>query len=241
MPNHVTHRVIVRGPAPDLTLFQDTFLALNTVTDPAGEAHAERTFDFNILVPMPALIRDSESSSAVSDGLIVLGRGDIPDMIGGAGSHEAAVQRYLTMPWVQKAGVTDFDGLRQLLLEHSPDCVEKAQLALRAYEAHGHTSWYSWSIENWGTKWNAYDVRIVEHTEERLVFCFDTAWSPPEPIFDALAERDEVKNLHLNITAFDEGWNFAYVATISNGHHLGQMVDATDALHEVVYGPPSDV
>lgn len=240
MPNHVTHRVVVRGPAPDLVLFKDTFLALQTITDPVGEPHQVRTFDFNILVPMPDLIREAESSSAVSDGLLVLGRGDVPDMFGATTTHDEAVRRYLAMPWVQEAGVADFEGLRQLLLTRSPDCVEKALTAIRAYEAHGHTSWYGWSIQNWGTKWNAYDVRIIEHTEDRLMFFFDTAWSPPRPIFDALAERDEVSTLTFEITAFDEGWNFAYVGTISHGHHLGELVEATQALHDAVYGAPSD-
>lgn len=36
------------------------------------------------------------------------------------------------------------------------------------------TDWYRWNIDNWGTKWNAYDVEIYEDT-----IVFYTAWAPP--------------------------------------------------------------
>lgn len=241
MPNHVTHRVIVRGSPRDLAIFKDTFLALRSVTDVAGDVHMKRTFDFNILAPMPDMIRNAESSSVIEDGFIVLGVGAIPTVFGAQVSYREMVERYLSFAWVKAAGVTDLGGLKSLLLQRAPDCAAKAEKALKVYEAHGHISWYSWSIANWGTKWNAYDVEILEHTQEQLVFRFDTAWSPPMPIFDALAGHDAVKNLAIEITAFDEMWNFAFVGTISGGHYLGQLVEATDELYGAVFGPPPDV
>jgi hypothetical protein len=241
MPNHVTHRVILRGPASDLSLFKDIFLPLQILHNQAGDPLSpERIFDFNTLVPMPDIIRDTESSSTVNDGLVVLGVTDIPDMLGRTVSLRETIANYLAMPWVVAAGVADYAGLKRLLMERSPDCVKKARVALKAYEAHGHSSWYSWSIEHWGTKWNAYDVRIIEQVSDRLIFCFDTAWSPPIPIFHALAARDEVRNLTLELTAFDEGWGFAYVGAIGNGYHLGEIVEATSDLYEAVYDRPSD-
>lgn len=44
--------------------------------------------------------------------------------------------------------------------------------------------WYHWNIENWGTKWSAYDSHNISDTE----FSFQTAWSHPQPIFVALSE-----------------------------------------------------
>ena len=43
--------------------------------------------------------------------------------------------------------------------------------------------WYTWSIEHWGTKWNAYDVDVTDKCIQ-----FDTAWSCPEPIVKALTK-----------------------------------------------------
>lgn len=48
---------------------------------------------------------------------------------------------------------------------------------------YGCSSWYDWSCDAWGTKWNAYDVYVDDSTIE-----FDTAWSCPIPVLDALAK-----------------------------------------------------
>lgn len=42
--------------------------------------------------------------------------------------------------------------------------------------------WYDWSVENWGSKWNAYDNRKDED-----VFVFDTAWSPVPQIIEEIS------------------------------------------------------
>jgi hypothetical protein len=46
---------------------------------------------------------------------------------------------------------------------------------------------YDWCINNWGTKWNAYNARF-EDEGDRLIFNFNTAWAPPEPIIRKLIE-----------------------------------------------------
>lgn len=61
-----------------------------------------------------------------------------------------------------------------------------------------------WSRENWGTKWNAYDHRPIERTEDILTLRFETAWSPPYGWLVALfnaTQRDFDHNF------FDEGAN----------------------------------
>lgn len=47
----------------------------------------------------------------------------------------------------------------------------------------GRPNWYDWNIENWGTKWNAYEGDI-----EGNVMTFETAWSHPEPIVEQIAK-----------------------------------------------------
>lgn len=39
---------------------------------------------------------------------------------------------------------------------------------------HGSTNWYDWSIQNWGTKWGAYDPQFDEEGN----YDFTSAWSP---------------------------------------------------------------
>jgi len=51
------------------------------------------------------------------------------------------------------------------------------------------TDTYSWCINNWGTKWDACSVDILQEGEDHLEYYFDTAWSPPEEIANTLKQR----------------------------------------------------
>ena len=50
--------------------------------------------------------------------------------------------------------------------------------------------WYDWRNQNWGTKWDCYEVEI-DDSEMPYGFevTFDTAWSPPEEIHSAIQEQ----------------------------------------------------
>ena len=78
--------------------------------------------------------------------------------------------------------------------------------------AEGEVCWFTWRIENWGTKWAAYS-----HTEPvyalfeamagdqylaRLDFTFQTAWDAPTPVFEAIESRWGVK---VHAVTQDEG------------------------------------
>lgn len=236
MPNHVTNRVVVTGPAAAIAAFRQAFFAETVETDRDGREHRIVDFDFNCIIPRPEILNRSESSSSVTDGLIVLGRLEILSDRFGDRSLDSEIARYLSSSWVQQAGVTDYDGLKTLLTERDPTCVAKAEIAIRAWEECGHASWYSWSLANWGTKWNAYSCEIIGEDDERLDFRFDTAWSPPEPVFEALAERPECADLEIIIRGFDEGWFFAYRARISDGCYDVEDAELSDDFCREVYG-----
>ena len=51
--------------------------------------------------------------------------------------------------------------------------------------------WYDWRVQNWDTKWDAYDVEVVDPDPENMEITFNTAWSPPEAICHALREKFE--------------------------------------------------
>ena len=51
--------------------------------------------------------------------------------------------------------------------------------------------WYDWRVMNWDTKWDAYDVEVVDPDPENMEIEFNTAWSPPEAICHALREKYE--------------------------------------------------
>jgi hypothetical protein len=70
----------------------------------------------------------------------------------------------------------------------SPVRVEDAELSKKAFELYGSVDWYDWSINNWGTKWNASSPKVKE-TKTSLFYQFETAWAPPSPVIDELASK----------------------------------------------------
>ena len=47
---------------------------------------------------------------------------------------------------------------------------------------------YSWSVENWGTKWDikGEEINVIQVDEDRIIISFDTAWSPPIEFYEHL-------------------------------------------------------
>ena len=64
---------------------------------------------------------------------------------------------------------------------------------------YGADNWYSWSIENWGTKWNAIDTE-VEQRDGTLIYRFDTAWDAPRNIAEALLRMQKTILQDINIS-----------------------------------------
>ena len=52
----------------------------------------------------------------------------------------------------------------------------------------GDDRWYQFCVQNWGTKWEAYDFCTTDIEEDSAEFTFNTAWGPPEGIFDKIRE-----------------------------------------------------
>ena len=49
--------------------------------------------------------------------------------------------------------------------------------------------WYDWRLQNWDTKWDAYDVEVIDEDHDCVEIQFNTAWSPPEAICSAIREQ----------------------------------------------------
>ena len=91
------------------------------------------------------------------------------------------------------------------LITPPPANIEKGGCS--GHHEDGVVCWYTWNLQNWGTKWNAYhhgdvtygkykgylgdeeDDEDEEVVYGRLDFVFETAWSQPTPIFEKIEER----------------------------------------------------
>ena len=50
--------------------------------------------------------------------------------------------------------------------------------------------WYNWRVQNWGTKWDCYDLSTDDcDLPNGFEASFNTAWSPPEEICTAIREK----------------------------------------------------
>jgi len=79
-------------------------------------------------------------------------------------------------------------------------------------ELYGAKSWYEWSIQNWGTKWNSYNNRFYKKDGCEGLF-FQTAWSVPENALRTLAMKSGET---IRLAYLDEGYAFMGVQHFFN-------------------------
>ena len=65
--------------------------------------------------------------------------------------------------------------------------------------------WYDWNVTNWGTKWDSCDTYVSRDSELTAGISFQTAWSPPEPIFRAIAEQFPTLSFDISYEE-EQGW-----------------------------------
>ena len=157
MPNYVANVVKMDG-ITKLPLFREEFDG--------------RCFDFNKLIPMPESLK--------------ITAGSIENL-----AVEAALRKlkksYSPMSNIQLSNMPDKEYENRIKSNgKSVDELEEMGLQYISNKLlYGHSTWYDWSIENWGTKWNALEgYEIDENT-----ISFNTAWSSPETIFIMLSEK----------------------------------------------------
>jgi len=72
--------------------------------------------------------------------------------------------------------------------EKTDTCGVPESLAKEFKKKFGASNWYDWSLANWGTKWNAYDISPVpDSLKGKQLPSFLTAWAPPEAFYLALS------------------------------------------------------
>lgn len=107
--------------------------------------------------------------------------------------------------------------------EHFLNVEEWRKNQQRLLKLYGATDWYDWSIANWGTKWNAYDVSANGNE-----VIFDTAWSSPFPVFVALSKK--FLNLKIYVKYADE----------DIGRNCGHVLFRNGELKQIIWEPTQD-
>jgi hypothetical protein len=94
-------------------------------------------------------------------------------------------ERILERPWVKDLGIETVEKLHEHF-DADPKHRATADQHKANMEKYGARSWYEWSIQHWGTKWNACDPEVTDNGDSSLHVKFDTAWDFPFPIFEKL-------------------------------------------------------
>lgn len=72
-------------------------------------------------------------------------------------------------------------------------------------EKYGYSDWYSWALDNWGTKWDITNSAINHREGNEVQVYFDTAWSPPIAFYEAL----KMQGFTVDALYTEEGMGFA--------------------------------
>ena len=162
MPNHVRNILVFEGAGERIEALKAFVRGEN------GE------FDFNKLIPMP---RTLDISSGSSTNLGMLAARYLRGMISPEDFEERA------RGWLlNDEGVETPDDALDALVKAEMCNVHTGEVALDNLHDHGFSTWYEWSNQNWGTKWNAYDIE-----SEGCEIRFNTAWAAPLQVIERLA------------------------------------------------------
>lgn len=136
MPNWVSTKLVIEGPAPELARFRE------------AAKNGKDVLSFDSLYPMPAELEGTSSPVRVVS--------------------QAEYDEHK-----RKVAAGEYKGLE--LSCGGPITKEMSDRFIKEY---GSDNWYDWKNSHYGTKWGLCDPYLEEDSEDRLVYSYQTAWSP---------------------------------------------------------------
>ena len=74
----------------------------------------------------------------------------------------------------------------------NPEQIKLQEQTMNNLSVYGYANWYDFCTNEWGTKWDvdAYDpVEYDDQHDKGITFGFDSAWSPPTGVYEALMDQ----------------------------------------------------
>lgn len=178
MPNHVTNRLKVLGPK------KKVIEAMTSIKGVDEETKKTASIDFNKIIEKPKSLDIQSGSSGWTAAFLLFG---ITERLGSQ-SHALEAARFAS--WSK---------------EQQEEAIKLAFAYKENKETHGHTTWYEWCCDKWGTKWNAYDTPDARDTFDTVHF--STAWSCPHPVIEALSRKFPTLTFEIEWADEDTGNN----------------------------------
>ena len=194
MPNHTANNFTITGPKDDVLRF---------VAQAKGN---DSEIDFNKVLPIPDELRGTSSPTRI------MTQQQIDEIW--ADWRKAKEAKADSGPM----GLHSFEMERPFGLGITQDKHDEFILK------YGYDNWYDWSIFNWGTKWNAYDVTewsINENGDNSsATIYYETAWSPATVLW--LNVSKDYPTLEFYHEFADEGGGFLGSEVILNGQIISE-------------------
>ena len=201
MPNYCENELQVRGPKEDVQRFMKKARL------------GEEAISISSFYPIPESLEKSEAGGQEAYYRIL---------------HEGIVDDYLK-EHMRKDGFEN--PTKEKALEWQAKCwkktVKEATEIANQYkhnmETYGHTTWYTWCIQNWGTKWDVKESSLVS-SEEILIrnkkvweinYAFLSAWSPPREAFFTISK--DYPTLQFVLKFWESGMEFKGVFECKDG------------------------
>lgn len=187
MPNWVCNHLVFRG--------ENAVEIMNSLLSENSESENGFDFDFNKLIPMPEELNIVSGSITRDCAKLYVNamHEDCDAYKKYAALYVQAFGKDLAMSEGEQTKAMQYAMLHKDYDKNEPMFKTKADVyaygkkALDNYEKYGAKDWYDWRRENWGTKWNACDTIINDPSEANIYF--NTAWSAPLPVLDALSKK----------------------------------------------------
>jgi hypothetical protein len=161
----------------------------------------EGNVDFNMLVPRPKELNNTIAGGSVEDciALVFLKTHTKKEYLestynkGYLGMKSSMTKKEMEQKLRERIGdnpmMFDSEWSDKERPKHTPEEVGEYYLALE--EKYGYLSWYGWSYDNWGVKWNASNSDVIneDDDDELLYLKFDTPWGYPDKWLRKLSRK----------------------------------------------------
>lgn len=170
MPNHVENIITLKGDEKKIREMLETI---------QSDDYGLGTVDFNKIIPMPKSL-NIESGSKTDRGLKRY-KEFISECLFDRKETDVLKISAETLTESEKAYLSKRKDIE-------PAEWELGKTAWNNIQNYGAPTWYEWSVNNWGTKWNAYGYDENADYSKNTDLWFQTAWSAPHPVIEKLAE-----------------------------------------------------
>lgn len=228
MPNWVQNEVIFDNASDEkvAALIRD----LKFSTD-----SCEQEFDFNKLIPMPASLniesgshQDKAIAYYVTERLTIpVEQTNLAKLISNFFNNNWAYEVVSRLKNDRKNDPADVDWDK---------LYEDGKQYMYNREHYGYYTWYDWCCNEWGTKWNSCEPQWC--LEEGILY-FQTAWSAPIPIMEAIAKKYPDLTFTHRWADEDIGNNCGQM-TYENGESIDFLIEDERAFAMDVWGYTED-